>query len=238
MEDALRFFVTDKPCALIVDFFAGSGTTTHATMRLNKQDGGRRRSVSVTNNEVAAEDQAALRAQRLRPGDPAWEQWGICDYVTKPRVRAATTGLTPEGDPINGDYRFSDEFPMSEGLDENVEFFTLTYEAPLRVSSNREFVKIAPLLWLRAGSEGRRINDMSTGWDVADTYGVLADLDQSEAFVDAIAAKDGIRMAFIVTDEDRLFEAVVRELPDRVEPVRMYEAYLQNFEIETGRAAL
>ncbi len=48
----------------------------------------------------------------------------------------------------------------------------------------------------------------------------------------------GIRLAFIVTDEDRLFEAVVRELPDRVEPVRMYEAYLQNFEIETGRAAL
>ncbi len=43
---------------------------------------------------------------------------------------------------------------------------------------------------------------------------------------------------FIVTDEDRLFEAVVRELPERVEPVRLYEAYLRNFEIETGRSAL
>ena len=45
-------------------------------------------------------------------------------------------------------------------------------------------------------------------------------------------------MAFIVTDEDRLFESVVRELPERVEAVRLYEAYLHNFEIETGRSAL
>ena len=67
---------------------------------------------------------------------------------------------------------------MADGFEENVEFFTLTYEAPLRVASNREFAKIAPLLWMRAGSRGRRIDDISTGWDVADAYGVLADLDQ------------------------------------------------------------
>ena len=38
-----------------------------------------------------------------------------------------------------------------------------------------------------------------------------------------------------MTDEDRLFESVVRELPEHVEPVRLYEAYLRNFEIESGR---
>ena len=36
VEDALRFYVGDKPDALIVDFFAGSGTTAHAVMRLNR----------------------------------------------------------------------------------------------------------------------------------------------------------------------------------------------------------
>ncbi|ORV41952.1 hypothetical protein AWC02_16415, partial [Mycolicibacter engbaekii] len=238
VEDALRFFVDSKPNAIILDFFGGSGTTTHATMRLNKQDNGRRQSICVTNNEVAAEDQATLRARGLRPGDPAWEENGICEYVTKPRVKAATTGMTPDGDPIRGDYKFVDVFSMADGLTENVEFFTLTYEAPLRVSSNREFRKIAPLLWLRAGSEGRRIENVSAGWDVADTYGVLADLNQSEAFVKAVASNERARIAFIVTDEDRLFEAIVRELPDHVEPVRLYEAYLQNFEIEAGRSAL
>jgi adenine-specific DNA-methyltransferase len=40
VEDTLRFFISDKPNAVILDFFAGSGTTAHAVMRLNKQDGG------------------------------------------------------------------------------------------------------------------------------------------------------------------------------------------------------
>lgn len=113
----------------------------------------------------------------------------------------------------------------------------MTYEAPLRVSTNREFAKIAPFLWLRAGSRGRRIDDVSTGWDLADAYGVIADLDQSEEFLKAMDEADAATHAFIVTDEDRLFEAMVRQLPAHVEPVRLYEAYLRNFEIEAGRAA-
>ena len=50
VEDCLRFFVKEKPEAVILDFFAGSGTTCHAIARLNKQDDGRRQCLSVTNN--------------------------------------------------------------------------------------------------------------------------------------------------------------------------------------------
>ena len=237
VEDSLRFFLSNKPEATIVDFFSGSGTTAHAVIRLNKQDGGCRRSISVTNNEVAADEHKALRDAGLRPGDSDWEKHGICEYITKPRIEAAISGKTPAGAPIKGEYKFSDVFPMADGFEENVEFFTLTYEAPLRVSTNREFAKIAPFLWLRAGSHGRRINDISTGWDVAEAYGVIADLDQSEEFFKAMGETDTATHAFIVTDEDRLFEAMVRQLPAHVEPVRLYEAYLRNFEIEAGRAA-
>ena len=207
-------------------------------MRLNKQDGGRRQSISVTNNEVAADEQRDLRAKQLRPGDPDWEALGICEHITKPRIKAAITGTTTSGQPINGDYKFTDAFPMADGFEENVEFFTLTYEAPLRVASNREFAKIAPLLWIRAGSRGRRIDNISAGWDVADAYGVLADLDYTEDFLKAVAANEDARVAYVATDEDRLFESVAQELPDHVEPVRLYEAYLRNFEIESGRGAL
>lgn len=237
VEDTIRFFVQHKPTAVVLDFFAGSGTTAHAVMRLNKQDGGRRRCISVTNNEVSADEQGALSAEGLRPGDPDWEKWGVCDYITKPRIKAAITGKTPDGDPLKGDYKFTDEFPMSDGFEENVEFFTLTYESAMRVSSHREFTKIAPFLWLRAGSRGRRIDDVSTGWDVADAYGVIANLDLSGAFIKAVEAQQGLTHAFIVTDEDRLFEAMVRQLPEHVEPVRLYSSYLRNFEIEAGRAA-
>lgn len=237
VEDALRPYLIDKPEATIVDFFAGSGTTAHAVMRLNRQDGGRRQSILITNNEVSAVEQKALRSKGLRPGDEAWERHGICEFITRPRLDAAVEGVTPAGDPLVGDYRFIDEFPMKDGFEENLEFFTLTYEAPLRVASHREFQRIAPLLWLRAGSRGRRIDDLTQGWEVADSYGVIADLDQVEKFVHALSDQPEAIVAFIVTDEDRLFESVVRELPEHVEPVRLYEAYLRNFEIESGRGA-
>jgi len=238
VEDALRFVVGDKPNAVILDFFSGSGTTAHAVMRLNRQDGGRRLCILITNNEVAADEQAELRARGLRPGDSEWEQHGICEYITKPRVRAAISGKTPDGEPVKGDYRFTDEVPMAVGFEENAWFFTLTYEAPLRIASNREFAKIGPLLWLRAGSRGRLIDDISRGWDVADTYGVLADLDHTEEFIAALAANATVAIAYIVTDEERLFESVAQSLPERVEPVRLYEAYLRNFEIDSGRGTL
>jgi adenine-specific DNA-methyltransferase len=82
VEDALRFFLMKKPQAIVLDFFAGSGTTAHAVMRLNRQDGGRRQCISVTNNEVAADEQAALRDRSARPDDADWEKWGICDYIS------------------------------------------------------------------------------------------------------------------------------------------------------------
>jgi adenine-specific DNA-methyltransferase len=236
VEDALRFFTKDRPDAIVLDFFSGSGTTAHAVMRLNRQDGGRRQCISITNNEVAADEQSALRKAGLRPGDPDWEKWGICEYITKPRIAVAITGKTPEGKNIEGDYKFTDEFPMAEGFEENAEFFTLTYETPVSVSHNRAFARIAPLLWMRAGSEGRRIEGVAVqGWDVADTYGLLTDLDQAALFSEAVEAKGSIRIAYIVTDDDRRFQSVARRLPAAVEPVRLYESYLTNFRFSMGR---
>ena len=232
VEDALRFFVKDNPAAIILDFFAGSGTTAHAVMRLNRQDGGQRQCIAITNNEVAADERRALHQRGLRPGDADWERLGICEHITKPRIRAAITGQTPDGAPIAGEYKFTDAFPRSEGFAENAEFFTLTYETPVAVSHNRAFERIAPLLWLRAGSAGRRIDTLpDAGWAVADTYGLLTDLDQASAFRRAVAAVAGLRIAFIVTNDDRRFQAVARHLPATVEPVRLYESYLSNFRI-------
>jgi len=236
VEDALRFFLKSKPEAVVLDFFAGSGTTAHAIFRLNKQDSGRRRAILVTNNEVSEEEQSVLRGSGLRPGDPEWELLGICDHITKPRIKAAITGMTPEGIPVTGRYRYVDEFAISDGFPENVEFFTLTYEAPLRVQSNREFGKIAPFLWLKAGARGRRIESLVSGWDVSETYGVIANLDLLGDFLEALVNQPDVKIAFIVTDDDRLFEATSRELPLGVEPVRLYESYLRNFEIDAMRS--
>ena len=66
--------------AIILDFFAGSGTTLHATMQLNAEDGGHRQCILVTNNEN-----------------------GICENVTYERNRRVIQGYTtPKGEKVPG----------------------------------------------------------------------------------------------------------------------------------------
>lgn len=64
----------------ILDFFAGSGTTLHATMQLNAEDGGHRQCILVTNNEN-----------------------GICENVTYERNKRVIEGYTkPNGEFVEG----------------------------------------------------------------------------------------------------------------------------------------
>lgn len=65
---------------IILDFFAGSGTTLHATMQLNAEDGGQRQCILVTNNEN-----------------------GICEKVTYERNKRVIQGYTtPKGEQVEG----------------------------------------------------------------------------------------------------------------------------------------
>lgn len=64
----------------ILDFFAGSGTTLHATMQLNAEDGGKRQCILCTNNEN-----------------------GICENVTYERNKRVINGYTkPNGEHVEG----------------------------------------------------------------------------------------------------------------------------------------
>ena len=231
VEDCLRLVVADKPNALIVDFFAGSGTTAHAVMRLNHQDGGHRRCICVTNNEVSADEQKALVAKGLRQGDAEWERLGICEYVTKPRVTAAITGNTPDGEPIKVDYKFADEFPMADGFEENAVYYDLTYLEPAVVSADLAFDEIAPLLWLRAGSVGPVIHHGDT-YELTDAYGVLFDTDYAAPFIRACEERR-VPLVFVVTDVDADYRALNRDLPG-AEVVQLYKQYLRSFEIGAG----
>ena len=239
VEDALRFFVGDKRGAVILDFFSGSGSTAHAAIRLNRQDGGRRQSISITNNEVSANEAKTLRASGYQPGDPQWEALGIFDLITRPRVASAVTGVTPDGVPIEGDYKFVDEFPMSGGFEENVEFLKLTYVDPVDVELDRAFAVVAPLLWMRAGGVGPVIEEHLDAAGrrkphaFTEHYGVLFNPDTWRAFVDRLPAS--AKTVFIVTDSSSIFAGVAEVLPGHVEAVRLYENYLTTFAINRGR---
>jgi adenine-specific DNA-methyltransferase len=200
---------------VILDFFGGSGSTAEAVMRLNEQDGGTRQCLLVTNNEVSAEDARRLRQAGHRHGDPAWEARGVYEYVAKPRLSTVLTGTRPDGS------------TYSEGLHQNLAFLTLTYQAPRPIAHHRSFAAIAPLLWLRAGARGRCIAEPNDSFDVAESYGVLFAVDAVAGFVAALTP--GVRLAYVVTDDERAFQLVCAELPAHVAPVRLYESYLATF---------
>lgn len=86
VQDTLRFYVGTKKDALIVDFFSGSGTTLHAINLLNAEDGGKRRCIMVTNNEVAEREAKSLTRMGFHAGDEEWEKLGIARYITWPRT--------------------------------------------------------------------------------------------------------------------------------------------------------
>lgn len=200
--------------ALVLDFFGGSGTTAHAIMAMNAEDDGRRRAIIVTNNEVNKDIATGMRRKGLRPGDQDWEAAGVCEAVTKPRLTNVA---------------------MSENTPANVEFFRLTYENPALIELDLAFEKIAPLLWMRAGSEGRRIDVPTDTFDVADTYAVLFNVDASRNFLTAVDKADGLNVVYIVTDDEAQYQAIATQMPPSVESVRLYESYLRTFQINNGR---
>lgn len=102
--DDLRYFLILKKNAVVVDFFAGSGTTMHALQLLNAEDGGNRTCISVTNNEVSYEESQRLSSEGFKPGDEEWESVGIAQYVTWPRIACAIEGKNVRGELLKGTY--------------------------------------------------------------------------------------------------------------------------------------
>lgn len=82
----MKFLIAQIPDrnAIILDFFAGSGTTAQAVLEQNTKDGGNRKFILCTNNENY-----------------------ICENVTYPRIKTVITGIRPDGS------RYSDGIPAN-----------------------------------------------------------------------------------------------------------------------------
>jgi len=103
--------------ALVLDFFVGSGTTGHAVMELNKEDGGNRKFILVTNNEVGEKSEKDFKTKFSidektfevwkKENREEWLQWtekyGICSGVCYPRLHKVIEGYKNlKGEDIEG----------------------------------------------------------------------------------------------------------------------------------------
>jgi adenine-specific DNA-methyltransferase len=233
VEDALRFVVKENKSSLILDFFAGSGTTCHAVMRLNKQDEGRRISISVTNNEIGEKNEEQMKKSGYVASDPEWQQLGIFNYITMPRIINAVNGSDSDGTELTGEYKFTDSSSYSIGFEENIKFLTLDYLDNDNVIRNKSFKSISTILWMISGCVGSVIEEVSETFELQPEgrYGILFDITHWQEFVDAVKEVPTMTHVFIITDSKVQYQQIVNHLPTNICATMLYEDYLRNFQI-------
>ncbi len=238
VKDTIRFFVANKPNALIVDFFAGSGTTMHAVNLLNAEDGGHRRCIMVTNNEVSDAEAKEMSKRGLKPGDEEWEKLGIARYVTWPRTVCSIEGHDVNGNPLKGNYIGSD-IPMADGFKANAAFFKLGFLDKNAVALGRQFKELLPVLWLKAGAHGP-CPSLEEAAEVPamlvlpeNHFAVLTDESQYEAFAAQVNGEEAITTVYIVTDSEPGYREMISGLHAE-DTYQLYGDYLDNFRINHG----
>ena len=102
IEDILK--LTAKRNAIILDFFAGSGTTGHAVLNLNN-DGGNRKFILVTNNEG-----------------------NIMSDVCHPRIKTVITGLREDGTEYSDGVKENVRFFKTEFINKGVSKDQIKYD--------------------------------------------------------------------------------------------------------------
>lgn len=241
VKDCIRFFTGLKPNALIVDFFAGSGTTLHAVNLLNAEDGGHRRCIMVTNNEVSVDEAKFLTARGYQPGDDEWNRLGIARHVTWPRTVCSIEGHDVNGKPLKGDYITSGEEPMhmADGFKANAAFFKLGFLDKNAVALGRQFKELLPVLWLKAGAHGP-CPSLEEAAEVpamlvlpVNHFAVLTDESQYEEFAARVNGEDSITTVYIVTDSEPGYREMVSGLHAE-DTYQLYRDYLDNFRINHG----
>lgn len=124
VKECINSVIHNKNSSIILDFFAGSGTTGHAVLELNKEDGGTRSFILCTNNELNGFEKE-LREKGLNENEI--QEHGICRRVTYPRIEKVINGYkTVKGERI-------------EGLGSNLKYFKTKF---VKNASNKDDFKI------------------------------------------------------------------------------------------------
>lgn len=211
VHDTIRFFVANKPNALILDFFAGSGTTLHAVNLLNKEDGGHRRCIMVTNNEIGEPKEKELIPQGIRPGDEEWEKWGIARYVNWPRTKCSILGEDVNGKPIVGDYITSQtETKLTDRKFTQINFL------PAEATKKQKKVLVTLVNKQKDVKLPTMSDDVPFLVSEDDSYNasILFDTNEAEAWMEALDGNSHITHFYIVAEKDADFKRIKAEVSE------------------------
>lgn len=219
VADAIEMIVRNNKNAIVLDFFAGSGTTGHAVKLLNSLDGGSRQSILVTNNEVSNDEAKELRSKGHQPGDEEWDSLGIARYITWPRIKSVITGKDVEGNLIDDTYLVDSDKPK----------FVPRYIKKIDFTNSSELNTISKKKGLLSLIDNKK-NDLTqsmikggTEYIVSENHNtsILFNLDYKDEWIDSLKDMKHIFNFYIVADT-RSFNLIKKEI---MELLGDYEEY-------------
>jgi adenine-specific DNA-methyltransferase len=186
---------------------------------LNATDGGKRRCIMVTNNEVSEDEALQLEAQGFQPQQPEWEQHGICQAITWPRSKFTILGRRDDGTQLDGEYLTGRT--VTKEKPRTIRQLSFTDPAALATAARkRELVSLIPAI---PGSEIKA----DTAWFVSAeercTAAILFDAAQGDAFLDVLEGLDHITHVYIVTQNNRRFADLKAQIQDLLGPIESQE---------------
>lgn len=217
VRDTIRFYLEDRSNALVVDFFAGSGTTLNAVNLLNATDGGQRRCILVTNNEVSAEESAALNARGLQPGDAEWEAQGICRSVTWPRSKYTILGQRDDGSVLTGEYLTGKSVEREKARS----FTQIGFVDPATLDTPAKKKQVVALI---DGLPQTLVKD-ACPFIVSEEHkaSVLFDPAAAEDWLEALDGQEHITDVYIVTPTKRVFDQLKAQVVELLGPLLVPE---------------
>jgi adenine-specific DNA-methyltransferase len=232
-KDAVASVVRNNKSALVLDFFAGSGTTLNAVNLINSLDEGNRRCILVTNNEVSPDDIEGLRRRDLGPGDPAWEAQGICRSVTWPRSKFTVLGKRDDGTALPGEY-------LTGTMADREKRRTFRHAAFVAPEDFRAPAGLSPADLKRAERAVNKKklalvgmidalpqNSVTLGCRFIvsedDKASVLFDPEATTEWLEALEEQDHISDFYIVADDDKQFKSIKAQVDDLLGPLLVQE---------------
>lgn len=215
-RDAISTVVHDNPNALIVDFFAGSGTTLNAVNLLNATDNGNRQCILVTNNEVSEDEAKALTEQGHRPGTDEWNQHGICQTVTFPRSKYTMLGRRDDGSELEGEYLTGRM--VTKEKPRTFKQLGFTEGCLLSLAQRKQLVALIDKV-----PQSKITADMPFMVDDEIPVSILFDIRQAGAWLEALEDQEHITDFYLVTQDNRAFTSIKQQVQELLGPVQLEE---------------
>lgn len=220
VRDTLSTIVKDNPNALIVDFFAGSGTTLHAVNLLNAEDNGNRRCILVTNNEVSESESKDLKKDNFQPGDIEWEKRGICRSVTWPRIKYSILGKRDDGTVLTGEYY------MNQTLTTEIErsFYQIGFIDNITDLSSSAKKQITSLLRDKKGKAQipQSLVKADSKYVISEKHSatILFDINAVDEWIDLLQDQDHITDFYILVKETATFKEIKARIAELLGHIR------------------